>query len=103
MFNLIKSIKKRDPAATNFLEIIFFYPGLHAILFYRIANMLWKIKLGFLAKCIAYIARILTGIEIHPASNIGKNLFIDHGLGVVIGETSDIGNNVLIYQHSDKV
>ena len=97
MFNLIKSIKKRDPAANNILEIIFLYPGLHAVFLHRIASFLWQIKLYFFAKIIAYISRMITGIEIHPAAKIGKNLFIDHGLGVVIGETSIIGNNVLIY------
>ena len=97
MFNLIKSIKKRDPAASNILEIIFLYPGLHAVFLHRIASFLWQIKLYFFAKIIAYISRMITGIEIHPAAKIGKNLFIDHGLGVVIGETSIIGNNVLIY------
>ena len=97
MFNLIKSIKKRDPAANNHLEIILLYPGFHALCLHRIANLLWKIKLNFIAKIIAYISRMITGIEIHPAAKIGKNLFIDHGVGVVIGETSIIGNNVLIY------
>ena len=97
MFNLIKSIKNRDPAANNYLEIIFLYPGLHAVFFHRIANLFWLIKLYFIAKTIAYISRLFTGIEIHPAAKIGKNLFIDHGLGVVIGETSKIGNNVTLY------
>ena len=97
MFNLIKSIKKRDPAANSYLEIIFLYPGLHAVLLYRIANFFWILKLSFFAKIIAYVSRMITGIEIHPAAKIGKNLFIDHGMGVVIGETSIIGNNVLIY------
>ena len=97
MFNLIKSIKKRDPAATNYLEIIFLYPGFHAVLLHRIANSFWVLKLSFFSKIIAYISRMITGIEIHPAAKIGKNLFIDHGMGVVIGETSIIGNNVLIY------
>ena len=97
MFNLIKSIKKRDPAANNYLEIIFLYPGVHALAFHKVANKLWVNKLSFLAKFIAYISRMFTGIEIHPAAKIGRNLFIDHGLGVVIGETSFIGDNVLIY------
>ena len=97
MFNLIKSIKKRDPAANHYLEIIFLYPGFHAVLLHRIANSFWVLKLSFFAKIIAYISRMITGIEIHPAAKIGKNLFIDHGMGVVIGETSIIGNNVLIY------
>ena len=97
MFNLIKSIKKRDPAANNYLEIILLYPGLHAVCLHRLAHLFWIIKLNFIAKIIAYVSRMITGIEIHPAAKIGKNLFIDHGLGVVIGETSIIGNNVLIY------
>ena len=97
MYNLLKSIKNRDPAANNLLEIIFLYPGFHAIIIYRIASFLWFLKLTFLAKLISYFGRILTGIEIHPAARIGKNMFIDHGHGVVIGETSEIGDNVLIY------
>lgn len=97
MYNLLKSIKRRDPAANNLLEIIFLYPGFHAMIIYRISNLLWLLKLTFFAKLIAYLGRILTGIEIHPAAKIGKNMFIDHGHGVVIGETSEIGDNVLIY------
>ena len=97
MYNLLKSIKSRDPAANNLLEIIFLYPGFHAMIIYRISNLFWLIKLTFFAKLIAYLGRILTGIEIHPAAKIGKNMFIDHGHGVVIGETSEIGDNVLIY------
>ena len=97
MYNLLKSIKSRDPAANNLLEIICFYPGFHAIILYRVASFLWLLKLTFLAKFISYIGRMITGIEIHPAAKIGKNMFIDHGHGVVIGETSEIGDNVLIY------
>ncbi len=97
MINLLKSIKNRDPAANNLLEIIFLYPGFHAIVIYRFAHLLWCFKLKFIAKIISYLGRIFTGIEIHPAAKIGKNMFIDHGHGVVIGETSEIGNNVLIY------
>ncbi len=97
MYNLLKSIKSRDPAANNLLEIIFLYPGFHAMIIYKISNLLWLLKLTFFAKLIAYLGRILTGIEIHPAAKIGKNMFIDHGHGVVIGETSEIGDNVLIY------
>ena len=97
MINFIKSIKSRDPAANNLLEIVFLYPGFHAIIIYRLANLLWHLKLKFIAKLISYIGRIFTGIEIHPAAKIGKNMFIDHGHGVVIGETSEIGDNVLIY------
>ena len=77
------------------MEILFLYPGLHALLLHRISNALWR-KIKFFAKVLAYFTRIITGIEIHPAAKIGKNLFIDHGLGVVIGET-EIGDNVLIY------
>jgi len=97
MYNFLKSIKSRDPAANNLLEIIFLYPGFHAMIIYKISNLLWLLKLTFFAKLIAYLGRILTGIEIHPAAKIGKNMFIDHGHGVVIGETSEIGDNVLIY------
>ena len=97
MINLLKSIKSRDPAANNLLEVIFLYPGFHAIVIYRLAHLLWCFKLKFIAKIISYLGRIFTGIEIHPAAKIGKNMFIDHGHGVVIGETSEIGNNVLIY------
>ena len=97
MYNLLKSIKNRDPAAKNLLEIIFLYPGFHAIIIYRMASFLWLLKLTFFAKLISYLGRMLTGIEIHPAAKIGKNMFIDHGHGVVIGETSEIGDNVLIY------
>ena len=97
MLNLIKSIKKRDPAANNFFEIFFFYSGLHALFFHRVANKLWNFRLKFLSKLISYLGRFITGIEIHPAAEVGYNFFIDHGHGVVIGETSKIGNNVLIY------
>ena len=97
MLKFIKSIKKRDPAVNNYLEIIFFYPGFHALLLHRIAHRLWCFRLKILSKAFAFISRIVTGIEIHPAAKIGDNLFIDHGLGVVIGETSEIGNDVLIY------
>tara|TARA_B100000575_G_scaffold282978_1_gene275337 strand:+ start:923 stop:1588 length:666 start_codon:yes stop_codon:yes gene_type:complete len=97
MFKLLNSIKERDPAANNLIEIFFLYPGFHALVLFRLANIVWKIKLHFFAKLISLLARILTGIEIHPAAKIGKNMFIDHGMGVVIGETSEIGDNVLIY------
>ena len=97
MINLLKSIKSRDPAANNLLEIILLYPGFHAIVIYRLSNLMWNIKLKFIAKLLSHLGRILTGIEIHPAAKIGKNMFIDHGHGVVIGETSEIGANVLIY------
>jgi len=91
------SYKKNDPAARNYLEIIFLYPGLHAIWVYRITHLLWQIKLKFLAKTISQLTRFLTGIEIHPAAKIGKRLFIDHGMGVVIGETAEVGDDVIMY------
>ena len=97
MIKLLISIKERDPAANSLLEIFLLYPGFHAVLLYKVANFIWNLKLKFFAKMISYLARIFTGIEIHPAAQIGENMFIDHGLGVVIGETSEIGNNVLIY------
>ena len=97
MRKFILSIKKRDPAARNFLQIILFYPGVHALINYRIAHFFWKIKLKFLAELITCISRFFTGIEIHPGAKIGKRLFIDHGHGVVIGETSVIGNDCTIY------
>ena len=97
MIKLLKSIKQRDPAANNLFEIMFLYPGFHAIIFHRISYFLWKLNLKFFSKLLSFFSRIFTGIEIHPAAKIGDKMFIDHGLGVVIGETSEIGNNVLIY------
>ena len=97
MIEFLKSIKSRDPAANNYVEILFLYPGVHALLIYKVSNLFWKLNLKFLSKFFSYFGRILTGIEIHPAAKIGKNLFIDHGMGVVIGETSIIGENVTIY------
>ena len=95
--NLIDSYNRRDPAAKSRLETFFTSPGLHAIGFYKISNFLWTIKLTFLARIISYLGRLLTGIEIHPAAKIGKFLFIDHGMGIVIGETAEIGKNVTLY------
>ncbi len=97
MLKTLKNILQKDPAANSMLEIVLLYPGFHALLLYRFANKLWVLKLKFFAKVISSVARILTGIEIHPAAIIGKGFFIDHGHGVVIGETSIIGDNVLIY------
>ena len=88
---------ERDPAARSYLEILTTYPGVHAILIHRLSHKLWSIKLFWLGRFLSHIGRFLTGIEIHPGAKIGKNLFIDHGMGVVIGETSEIGNNVTIY------
>lgn len=94
----IKSTKDRDPAATGYLQIILLYSGLHAIIAYRISHFLWKAKIPFFPRLVSQIAKFLTGIEIHPGAEIGKGLFIDHGMGVVIGETSIIGNNVTLFQ-----
>jgi serine O-acetyltransferase len=98
MFSAIKAIFERDPAAGNVLEIIWTYPGFHALMLHRIANFFYRIKLLLLARLISQTNRFLTGIEIHPAAKIGKGFFIDHGMGVVIGETSIIGDNVTLYQ-----
>ena len=98
MKEFLDNIKKKDPAANGYLEIILCYPGVHAIFFHRIAHFLHGLKIPVLPRFVAHISRILTGIEIHPAVKIGKNFFIDHGFGVVIGETAVIGNNVTMYQ-----
>ena len=97
MNDFLKSIKERDPAAKSTLSIILTYPGVKAVFFYRIANFFHLAGFQLLARIISQLIRFFTGIEIHPGAKIGKNLFIDHGMGVVIGETSDIGNNVTIY------
>ncbi|BDU51178.1 serine O-acetyltransferase [Haliovirga abyssi] len=98
MFEDIKVIKERDPAAKNYLEILFLYPGLHAVIFYRISHLLYRIKIPALGCFIMFLVRMLTGIEIHPAAKIGKRFFIDHGMGIVIGETTIIGDDVTLYQ-----
>ena len=90
-------IKERDPAATSLLLVILTYPGVKAVFFHRIANFIWSLNLKLLGRMISQLSRFLTGIEIHPAAKIGKNFFIDHGMGVVIGETAEIGDNVTIY------
>lgn len=97
MLNLIKSIRERDPARPAFLEVFFAYPGFHAIGFHRVGHLLWQMNLRSLARFWSHIGRFFTGIEIHPGAIIGRNLFIDHGMGVVIGETSIIGDNVTMY------
>lgn len=94
----IRAAQKRDPAAKSFAEVLLLYQGLHALVAYRVANFFYKIKLLFLARFISQLARWATGIEIHPGAKIGKRLFIDHGMGVVIGETAVIGDDVLLYQ-----
>ena len=94
----IKTIKGRDPAAKSALEVLLLYPGLHALVFYRISHQLWLWKIPFIPRWYSQMARFWTGIEIHPGARIGKNFFIDHGMGVVIGETATVGDNVLLYQ-----
>jgi serine O-acetyltransferase len=101
MFQKIKSdlavVFDRDPAARSYLEILTTYPGVHAILFHRLAHLLWKIKLYWVARVVSHLSRLLTGIEIHPGAIIGRRFFIDHGMGVVIGETAIIGDDCTIY------
>jgi len=99
MNDYLQSIIDRDPAAKSKLSLILTYPGVKAIFFYKIANFFAIAKFDLVARVISQLARFLTGIEIHPKANIGKNLFIDHGMGVVIGETSKIGNNVTLYHN----
>jgi serine O-acetyltransferase len=93
----VQSVLDRDPAARNVLEVLLCYPGLHAVWVHRITHRLWKSDFKLLARWISQIARTLTGIEIHPGATIGHNFFIDHGMGVVIGETAEVGNNVTLY------
>jgi len=101
MFNRLKedidSVFARDPAARHTLEVLFCYPGLHAILMHRATHFLWKTDLKFIARFLSMMSRLLTGVEIHPGATIGRRFFIDHGMGVVIGETAKIGNDVTIY------
>lgn len=92
------SVKRRDPAAKSNLQILLFYPGVRALIRFRVAKFFYKLRLRFVAEWISYASRRKTGIEIHPGADIGKNLFIDHGMGVVIGETAVIGDNCTIYQ-----
>ena len=99
MNDYLESIKKRDPAAKSILSIILTYPGVKAVFFHQISNFFYKAGFDLIARIISQIIRFFTGIEIHPGAKIGKNLFIDHGMGVVIGETSEIGDNVTIYHN----
>jgi serine O-acetyltransferase len=94
----IRAIRQRDPAAHSVLQVILTYPGFHARVLHRVAHFLWRNHLKLVAHLVSYIARIFTGIEIHPAVKIGKRFFIDHGTGVVIGETAEIGDDVTLYQ-----
>lgn len=102
MFKLLKEdidvIFEQDPAARNYLEVILTYSGLHAIWNHRIAHAFYKKKFYFIARCISQISRFFTGIEIHPGARIGRRFFIDHGMGVVIGETCEIGDDVTVFQ-----
>lgn len=94
----IRAVKERDPAARSSLEVLLLYSGLHAIIWHRLAHRLYKARLFFLARLISQISRFFTGIEIHPGAKIGRGVFIDHGSGVVIGETAEIGDGCTIYQ-----
>jgi serine O-acetyltransferase len=94
----IRAAQKRDPAAKSFIEVLLLYQGLHALVAYRIGHALYKMRLFFFARWLSQMARWATGIEIHPGARIGKRFFIDHGMGVVVGETAIIGDDVLLYQ-----
>ncbi len=94
----IRTVFEKDPAARSVLEVICCYPGLQALWFHRLAHFLWRRHCRFPARFVSHVSRFLTGIEIHPGAEIGRRFFIDHGMGVVIGETTEIGNDVLIYQ-----
>lgn len=93
----IRSVLERDPAARNPLEVVLYYPGLHAIWFHRLSHRLWKSGFKLIARGLSQLTRSLTGIEIHPGATIGEHFFIDHGMGVVIGETAELGDNVTLY------
>ena len=93
----IQTVFAKDPAARSTLEVITCYPGLHAIWLHRISHFLWMHNLFFVARFTSHISRFLTGVEIHPGASIGKRFFIDHGMGVVIGETAEVGDDVLMY------
>jgi serine O-acetyltransferase len=94
---LVRTIRARDPARPGRIEAIFCYAGLHAVLWHRLSHALWRLGLRGFGRFSSHIARMLTGIEIHPGARIGRRLFIDHGMGVVIGETAEVGDDVLIY------
>src|SRR5580704_13836462 len=95
----IDAVFQHDPAARTTLEVILAYPGLHAIWFYRAANWMWRHDLKLMGRLVSDFARWITGIEIHPGAKIGRRFFIDHGMGIVIGETTEIGDDVLLYQN----
>lgn len=94
----IRTVFARDPAARNLLEVMFCYPGFHALRLHRLAHFLWQRKLRLTARLLSHVNRFLTGVEIHPGARIGRRFFLDHGMGVVIGETAEIGDDVLMYQ-----
>lgn len=95
----MSNIMQRDPAARNYFEVMFLYPGLYAVVSHRYAHFFYKHRFFFIARIISQITRLMTGIEIHPGAKIGKGLFIDHGMGIVIGETAEIGDNCTLYQN----
>jgi len=94
----LRTVFAKDPAARSTLEVLTCYPGLHAIWFHRVANLMWRKRLKLLARMLSHLGRFLTGVEIHPGATVGRRFFIDHGIGVVIGETADIADDVLMYQ-----
>jgi serine O-acetyltransferase len=94
----VRMVFERDPAARSIVEVIFCYPGLHALWLHCLAHVLWNKRLFFIARFLSHINRLITGVEVHPGAQIGRRFFIDHGAGVVIGETSEIGDDVTIYQ-----
>jgi len=94
----VQTVFTKDPAARSIFEVLFFYPGLHALWLHRVSHFLWQRKLKFIARHLSHIGRLMNQIEIHPGARIGRQFFLDHGAGVVIGETSEIGDNVLMYQ-----
>ena len=98
MFDLIDAVRRRDPAARSTLEILLAYPGVHALAMHRLAHVLWsRLRLRTVARLVSHVARFLTGIEIHPAARLGRRVFIDHGMGTVIGETAIVGDDCLLY------
>jgi len=94
----VKNIFHKDPAARSWPEVLFCYPGLHAVIMHRFAHWIWKRKFYFIARFISHVSRFMTGIEIHPGATLGRRVFIDHGMSVVIGETAEVGDDVLIYK-----
>ena len=97
MFETIRTIMKRDPAAPNVLQVLLAYAGFHALMMHRVSGLLWRCGLRTLPSLLSYIARAVSGIEIHPAARVGRRVFIDHGMGVVIGETAEVGDDVTLY------